>query len=163
MPSGSSFSICLSKMQCPIYLQFAHEFLFFQSTAHIKELQPCPLSLLSPGLLVLPNNKCRHIEPDIFLLSFPYLLQDDITKHSSLHFHFPSFLFSSCGHFWNPLSEFFSPLLISATVTVNSSKHLDSIPSQTSSVPPSKALGVSSNSNAGIMEIYGSYCLQETP
>lgn len=58
--------------------------------------------------------------------------------------------------FSEPMLDFFSLPLTSAMVIVNSTEYLDSIPSQTSSLPLPKALGVLPSLCAGTMEILGS-------
>ena len=58
--------------------------------------------------------------------------------------------------FSEPMLDFFSLPLTSATVIVNNSEYLDSMPSQTSSVPLPKALGVLPSLCASTMEILGS-------
>lgn len=58
--------------------------------------------------------------------------------------------------FSESMLDFFSLPLTSAMVIVNSTEYLDNIPSQTSSLPLPKALGVLPSLCAGTMEILGS-------
>lgn len=107
-----------------------------------------------------------------YVSPFPWYIQAAGTRYTSLQLSlsalrslwkifthtlpFPLISIFQSRTFSEPMLDFFSLPLTSATVIVNNSEYLDSTPSQTSSVPLPKALGVLPSLCASTMENLGS-------
>ena len=145
----NSFSVCASKMQYTTSL-FAHEFFFFL-LEHSSHKRTMILPYVSPFLWYTQAAGTRYTSLQLSLSALRSLWK--IFTHT---LPFPLISTFQPQTFSEPMLDFFSLPLTSAMVIVNSTEYLDSIPSQTSSLPLPKALGVLPSLCAGTMEILGS-------
>ena len=147
----SSFSVCASKMQYTTSL-FAHDFFFFFFLLeHSSHKRTMILPYVSPFLWYTQAAGTRYTPLRLSLSALRSLWK--IFTHT---LPFPLISTFQPQTFSEPVLDFFRLPLTSATVIVNSSEYLDSIPSQTSSAPLPKALGVWPSLCAGTIEILGS-------
>ena len=146
-----SFSVRASKMLYMTSL-FAHEFFFFFFwLEHSSHKRTVILPYVSPFSWYTQAAGTRYTSLQLSLSALRSLWK--IFTHT---LPFPLISIFQSRTFSEPMLDFFSLPLTSATVIVDNSEYLDSTPSQTSSVPLPKALGVLPSLCASTMEILGS-------